>query len=717
MALLLLFSTIFSISNFISSAQNTNASACKCSNPSESCWPSADAWKALNSSIAGRLLVPIPAALPCYKDTFDNASCSIAMSRWSDPSWRIDQAGAVQYANWELLGEDGCPLNTTAAKNGQCRRGNLPEYSVRAATAGDVQAAVRFAAKYRLKLKVRGGAHSYHGQSTEAGSMVVWTRDLRNISFSDDFRPAGCNAGQRGQSAVKVHAGDVWEDVYRAADTRKVVVVGAMSGTVAAAGGYVQGGGHGPISHMFGLAADNVLEFEVVTADGELVVANACQNQDLFWALRGGGGGTFGVVVSATYRTFPAFSRVIGTFVSIIPANAPSLLEVTRHFIEIQGALSDENWAGYFEIRRERLFFGYLIPNGEASQVNETLGGFLSYVRQQQGLTIQVANVKEFPSFLVWRQAASCAFFGAQCVESTGHNLQIASRLIPRETMEKSPMELAQALVNVLDNGIGRIIGCFVAGGKVAEEQDNAVNPVWRKALWQLVLPTSWLEGTSLMEQDVKTKALTHANSLLRDLTQESGAYLNEADFNEPNWQESFFGVNFERLKSIKKVVDPNKLFRLTFIRIAKKKSTESFSSVPYIASLLNCILWVLYGSPINKNATLVVTINGLGTVLNVIYVLLFLFYARKSPKALYRIFKTKSVEFLPFYLCLTVFINSALWFAYALLKHDIYILVPDEKEAEESESPDLESGIELPKQNGKFVDVALNTSTMATQS
>ncbi|EFJ18589.1 hypothetical protein SELMODRAFT_112202 [Selaginella moellendorffii] len=239
----------------------------------------------------------------------------------------------------------------------------------------------------------------------------------------------------------------------------------------------------------------------------------------------------------------------------------------------------------------------------------------------------------------------------------------------------------------------------------------------------------------------------------------------------------------------------------LTFIRIAKKKSTESFSSVPYIASLLNCILWVLYGSPINKNATLVVTINGLGTVLNVIYVLLFLFYARKSPKALkraslytfsclaimaavgfgislgihskdtritifgvlcivlniamywsplsvmYRIFKTKSVEFLPFYLCLTVFINSALWFAYALLKHDIYILVPnvlglaggavqlfchyiyykpgnlltwqvpDEKEAEESESPDLESGIELPKQNGKFVDVALNTSTMATQS
>ncbi|EFJ29513.1 hypothetical protein SELMODRAFT_410487 [Selaginella moellendorffii] len=77
-----------------------------------------------------------------------------------------------------------------------------------------------------------------HPNQTTNTSQLVWARDLRNISFSDDFRPAGCSQG--GQSAVKVHAGDVWEDVYRAADTQKVVVVGAMSGTVAAAGGYVQ---------------------------------------------------------------------------------------------------------------------------------------------------------------------------------------------------------------------------------------------------------------------------------------------------------------------------------------------------------------------------------------------------------------------------------------------------------------------------------------------
>jgi FAD/FMN-containing dehydrogenase len=64
----------------------------------------------------------------------------------------------------------------------------------------------------------------------------------------------------------------------------------------------VQGGGHSPFSPLFGLGADNVLEFKVVTADGKLVVANDVVNQDLFWALRGGGGGTWGVVVEATVK-------------------------------------------------------------------------------------------------------------------------------------------------------------------------------------------------------------------------------------------------------------------------------------------------------------------------------------------------------------------------------------------------------------------------------
>jgi FAD/FMN-containing dehydrogenase len=75
--------------------------------------------------------------------------------------------------------------------------------------------------------------------------------------------------------------------------------------TVKPAGGFAQAGGHAPFSSKYGLAADNILEYKVVTADGRLVVANSKTNPDLFIALRGGGGGTFGVVLEATMNAFP----------------------------------------------------------------------------------------------------------------------------------------------------------------------------------------------------------------------------------------------------------------------------------------------------------------------------------------------------------------------------------------------------------------------------
>ncbi len=91
-------------------------------------------------------------------------------------------------------------------------------------------------------------------------------------------------------------------EAYRAAHEKGLAVVGGECPTVGIAGGYTQGGGHSALSSKFGLAADQTLEWEVVTADGELVKANANENEDLYWALSGGGGGTYGVVWSLTAK-------------------------------------------------------------------------------------------------------------------------------------------------------------------------------------------------------------------------------------------------------------------------------------------------------------------------------------------------------------------------------------------------------------------------------
>lgn len=91
-------------------------------------------------------------------------------------------------------------------------------------------------------------------------------------------------------------------EVYEEMTDHNVLVVGGTSATVGAAGGYLQGGGHSANSPRHGLAVDNLLEADIVIADGTLVTTNACTNKDLFWALRGGGGGSWGVITRVVYK-------------------------------------------------------------------------------------------------------------------------------------------------------------------------------------------------------------------------------------------------------------------------------------------------------------------------------------------------------------------------------------------------------------------------------
>ena len=90
--------------------------------------------------------------------------------------------------------------------------------------------------------------------------------------------------------------------MYKKAYDNNVVVVGGNAQSVGAAGGYMQGGGHGSLGPKYGLAVDNVLEVDVVISNGTLITANKCHNSDLFWAIRGGGGGTYGIVTRVVYK-------------------------------------------------------------------------------------------------------------------------------------------------------------------------------------------------------------------------------------------------------------------------------------------------------------------------------------------------------------------------------------------------------------------------------
>ena len=139
---------------------------------------------------------------------------------------------------------------------------------------------------------------------------------MRNMEFHDNYIPAGYK-GNAGMPAVTLEAGLTWLDVYAAASVdRGLYVQGGGCTSVGVIGWHI-GGGYGSWSKMFGTGPANMLEAKVVTSNGDIVIASEYQNEDLFYALRGGGFG-FGVVVSLTVRTHPLpnFGRVFGSIYS-----------------------------------------------------------------------------------------------------------------------------------------------------------------------------------------------------------------------------------------------------------------------------------------------------------------------------------------------------------------------------------------------------------------
>ena len=197
-----------------------------------------------------------------------------------------------------------------------------PAALVRVANAADVAAVLNFARATNLQIAVRGGGHSIGGHSGNEGGLVIDLRDLNTISIDVDNRTAWAGAGTT--------AGAVTAQVEK----HGLIVGFGDSGTVGI-GGLTLGGGIGYLVRKHGLTIDSLMAAEIVTANGDIVVADENHHADLFWALRGGGG-NFGVVTRFKYRLHPLPSFVGGPLV--LPATA----EIIAGFAAAAAAAPDE---------------------------------------------------------------------------------------------------------------------------------------------------------------------------------------------------------------------------------------------------------------------------------------------------------------------------------------------------------------------------------------
>ncbi len=164
-----------------------------------------------------------------------------------------------------------------------------PRLIVRAADTADVIAAVNFAREEGMLVSVRGGGHNVAGFGTNDGGLVIDLSRMRAIRVDPEKR------------TVSAQGGCTWGDVDHATHAFGLATPGGVVSTTGI-GGLTLGGGIGHLTRPFGLACDNIISADVVTASGDFVVASEKENADLFWALRGGGG-NFGVVTSFEFRT------------------------------------------------------------------------------------------------------------------------------------------------------------------------------------------------------------------------------------------------------------------------------------------------------------------------------------------------------------------------------------------------------------------------------
>jgi FAD/FMN-containing dehydrogenase len=196
----------------------------------------------------------------------------------------------------------------------------------------DVVRAVRFARELDLPVAVRGGGHSVAGMALNDGGLVVDLRHMRAVTID----PAA--------EAVRVAGGATMSDLDRACQPHGLATTGGRASTTGV-GGFVLGGGSGWLDRWCGLAVDNLLGVELVTADGERVYASADDHPDLFWALHGGGG-NFGIATALTLKLheLPEFSIALLLY---LPEFGP---EVTRTFRDVIAAGADEASGGVLYI-------------------------------------------------------------------------------------------------------------------------------------------------------------------------------------------------------------------------------------------------------------------------------------------------------------------------------------------------------------------------------
>jgi FAD/FMN-containing dehydrogenase len=392
----------------------------------------------------------------------------------------------------------------------------------------DVIAAVNFARSSELRLAVRSGGHNVAGNSVCDGGLVIDLSRMKGIAIDPERRAARAEAG------LTLGEFDAATQAYGLATT-----MGVNSDTGIA--GLTLGGGFGKLGRRFGLACDNLVAADVVTADGQLVRASAIENADLFWGLRGGGG-NFGIVTAFEYRLHPVGPEVLAGSLIYGEAQARNALKAYYEFSRTAPDELSADAALVTSPSGERRFSITVCYSGSLDEGERVLAPLRAHgkpiedrIAPASYLQVQSAGDSIFPR---GRRYYWKAQFLAEITDA------VVDALL--QTYAAAPSTMALAALQQVGGAIARLPASATAyGGREAaydcfpiaiwdDPADDAANIQWARDFWAAMRPFS------------------------------TGAvYVNNLGDEGEDRVQAAYGPNYQKLVALKNKYDPTNLFRL----------------------------------------------------------------------------------------------------------------------------------------------------------
>jgi FAD/FMN-containing dehydrogenase len=566
--------------------------------PSDPSWPSATSWERLNQAVGGKL-IKVQSPFAVCEASPDSPSCKDVLEGLKNPYYIGDEVALTQTSGWL----DAWTSSPSA-------------YAVAARKTEDVVAAVNFARENRLRLVVKGGGHSYQGTSNAPDSLLVWTRAMNEIALHDAFVGTGCAGKQRSRPAVSIGAGAIWMHVYDAVTTKAGrYVQGGGCATVGVAG-LVQSGGFGSFSKNYGLAASGLLEAEVVTADGAVRIANACTNPDLFWGLKGGGGGSLGIVTRLTLATreLPNFFGVVSA--TIKARSDPAYRRLIAQFIRFyNGSLFNRHWGEQASFDPSNTLKLLMVFQGlsqqEATDVWRPFFDWIGASREDFALasppTIVAIPAQRFwdpstltklPGFVIADARpgapAGNVFWAGNLGEAGQFLHAYHSGWLPDSLLRPDQQwRLRDALFASSRHWkMSLHFNKGLAGapvGDVDAARDTATNPAVLSAFALAITAGEGPPAFAGMPGHQPDLELARSDAASIDgamremvpLVAQRGSYVSESDFFDRDWQRSYWGANYPRLRAVKRKYDPDGLFFVHHGVGSEEWSADGFTRLP----------------------------------------------------------------------------------------------------------------------------------------